>query len=192
MEQIKIIETLETSLVVNIWVQRNSLIIYLITGIIAIYAQFNLMMFFELLLGIFLFIGIVFMGFVGIAAHMQYYFQFERNRKVELYSDRIVVICKNGQVVDQIFKRDIDKIVLYDKIKSYGYNLWPTNADSYYYITVIGKNQEKIILTCLLDISLKKKVASWYGQELQHKYQFFPLPNSQNNSPQRAQDRGGQ
>ena len=175
MEQSTIIETFETSLGVNIWVERYSIVVYLITGIIAIYAHLSLVIFFEALLGIFLFTGIVFMGFVGIAAHIRYFFYFERNRKVELYRDRMV-ISVNGEVAEQIFKNDIVKIILRDKIKSYGYNLWPTSADPFYYLVVLGKNQEKVILTCLLDIGLKKKIAGWYGQELEHKYQFFPFP----------------
>jgi hypothetical protein len=175
MEQSTKIETLETSLKVNIWMQRSSFIGYLIAGIIAVLVHLSLVQFFELLLGVFLFTGIFLFGFVGISAHIQYYFRFERSRKVELYSDRIVIF-KNGQILQQMFKNEINKIILCDKIKSYGFNLNPTYADSYYYLVVLGRNQERIILTCLLNISLKKKIATWYGQELEHKYQFFPFP----------------
>jgi len=184
MEQSTIIETFETSLIVNVWVERYNIVFFLITGIIIIYAQLSLEIFFEALLGIFLFTGIVFMGFVGIAAHVKYYFNFERNRKVELYTDRMD-ISVNGEVSEQIFKNDIVNIILYDKINSYGSNFYPTYADPYYYLVVIGKNQERIILTCLLDIRLKKKIAAWYDQELEHKYQFFPFPPN-------AAMRGGQ
>jgi hypothetical protein len=175
MEQSTMIETFETSLIVNIWMQRNSFIGYLIAGIIAVLVHLSLVQFFELLLGVFLFTGTVLFGFVGIYAHIIYYFRFEINRKVKLYSDRIVIV-KNGQIIQQLLKNEITKIILCDKIKSYGFNLDPTYADSYYYLIVIGKNQERIILTCLLNIRLKKKIAAWYGQELEHKYQFFPFP----------------
>jgi hypothetical protein len=175
MEESTIIETFETSLIVNIWMHRNSFIGYLIAGIIAVLVRLSLVQFFELLLGVFLLINVALFGFVGIAAHIEYYFRFERNRKVELYTDRMV-IYKNNQVVQEMLKYEITKIILYDKIKSYGYNLWPTLHDSYYYLAVVSKNQERIILTCLLNISLKKKIAAWYGQGLEHKYQFFPFP----------------
>ena len=171
------IETFKTSLIVNIWMQRNSFIGYLIAGIIAVLVHLSLVQFFELLLGVFLFTGIALFGFVGIYAHILYYFRFEINRKVELYTNRIV-ICKNDQIVQQMFKNEITKIILCDKIKSYGFNLNPTYADSYYYLIVVGKSQETVILTCLLNISLKKKIAAWYGQELEQKYQFFPFPRS--------------
>ncbi len=170
-----VIETFKTSLIVNIWMQRNSFIGYLIAGIIAVLAHFSLIQFFELLLGVFLFIGIALLGFVGIYAHILYYFRFERNRKVELYTDRIVT-RKNDQIVQQMFKNEITRIILCDNIRSSGITSWSTYADSYYYLIVIGKNQERIILTCLLNISLKKKIDVWYGQEIEHKYQFFPFP----------------
>src|SRR5215468_3876961 len=102
MEQSTIIETFETFLGVNIWLERNHIMIFLITGVISIFAQFSLVMFFELLLGIFLFTGIVCMGFAGIAAHIRYYFHFERNRKVELYTDRIEINV-NREVLQKIF-----------------------------------------------------------------------------------------
>ena len=144
---------------------------FLITCIIAIYAQLSLVIFFESLLGIFLFIGIFFLGFLGIAAHIRYYFHFESNRKVELYKDSMINYL-NAKVTEQIFKNDIIKITLCDKINSYGSNFYPTSADPFYYLIVLVKNQEKIILTCLLDIGLKKKIAGWYGKEFEHMYQF--------------------
>jgi hypothetical protein len=179
MEQSIIIETLKTSLKVNIWVERNHFLIILMAVIVAIFACFSLIIFFELLGGIFLFAGIFFLGFVGIAAHIRYYFYFERNRKVELYSDRMVIII-DDQMIKEILKKDILKIMLFDKLKyesnSNGYNMWPTFLDPFYYLELIGRNQERIVLTCLLDIRLKKKIAAWYGKELEHEYQFFPFP----------------
>lgn len=179
MEQNKIVETFETSLIANIWVERNNVIPFLLACIITIAVQFSLIKFFELLLGSFLFTGIIFLGFVGIAAHIQYHFHFEKNRKVHLFADRIIISI-SSEVFAQLFKKDIVKIILFDKLKSEsksgGYNAWPTYLDPFYYLIVIGKNQERIILTCLLDIRLKKKIAAWYGQELEHKYQFFPFP----------------
>jgi hypothetical protein len=175
MEQSTIVETFETSLGVNLRVEINNIVVFFMVVIIAIYFQISLIMFFELLVGSFLFAGTVLMGFVGIAAHVKYYFNFERNRKVDLYTDRMV-ISMNGEVAEQIFKNDIVKIILYDKINSSGVNFHPTNADPFYYLVVIANNQEMVVLTCLLGKRLKKKIASWYGQELEHKYQFFPFP----------------
>ena len=179
MEQSTIIETFETSLIANIWVERYNIMVFLMVSIIAIFVQFSLIIFLEFLLASLLFTGIFMLGFVGIAAHIRYYFHFERNRKVELYTDRMVINL-NSDVLEEIFKKDIVKIILCDKLKykleSGGYNLWGTFADPFYYLVVIGKNKENVILTCLLDIKLKKKIAAWYGQELEHKYQFFPFP----------------
>ena len=177
MEQNSPGETLKTSLGVNIWAERNYIIVSLLTGVIVIYVKLSLVNFFEALAGIYLFTGIFFLGFVGIIAHVKYYFNFERNRKVELYTDRMV-ISVNGELTKQIFKNDILKIILCDKLQSYGNNLYPTYLDAFYYLVVIGKNQERVILTCLLDRKLKKKIATWYGLELEHKYQFFPIPTS--------------
>ncbi len=178
MEQSTVIETLETSLLANIWAERLFIISFMIAVIISIYVHFDFFEFFELISGFFLFVGIVFLGFVAIAAHLRYYFHFERRRKVELYADRMV-ISVNDQVRKQILKNDIIKIILFDKRHVDTGNLFPTLLDSFYYLVVIGKNKERIILTCLLDIRLKKKITAWYGQELEHIYQVFPFPNSE-------------
>ncbi len=175
MGQSTIIETLETSLLANILVEWFFIIQFIVATIIGIYTQLNLVEFLELLLGFFLFVGIVFLGFVAIVAHVRYYFHYEQHRKVELYADRMV-ISVNDQVIEQIFKNDIIKIILYDKRHVDEGNLFPTLLDSFYYLDVIGKNKEKVILTCLLDIKLKKKIAAWYGKELEHNYQLFPFP----------------
>ena len=176
MGQEKVVDTLKTSLLINIWAERNHIMLCFLTGILAIYAHLSLILFFEGLLGIFIFSGIVMLGFVAIVAHIKYYFNFEKNRKVELYSDRLVIIV-DDKITDQIFKKDIIKITLFDKIRSTG-KAWPTFVDPFYYLNVISIGQEKLILTCLLDMKLKKKIAAWCGQELEHKYQFFPLPPS--------------
>jgi hypothetical protein len=184
MEQSTIIAAFKTTLIANIWVERNNIIVLLMAGIAGIYMQFSFIKLFEMLLVFFTFTGIAFMGFVGIAAHIRYYFEFERNRKVELYTDRMV-ISVNDEVLEEVFINDLVKIVLHDKLRNYSYesdrydhyyNFYPSFADSFYYLAVIGKNQERIILTCLLDIKLKRKIAAWYGQKLEHKYQFFPFP----------------
>jgi hypothetical protein len=184
MEQNGLTQTFKTSLAANIWAERNHILIFLMAVIVAIIAQFTLLQFFELLIGLFLWTGIFFLGFVGIAAHIQYYFHLERSVDVKLYTDRMV-IYKHGDVLAEIFKRDIVKIVICDRLRNYGYesdgydhyyNAWSTFADPFYYLLVIDKQQGSIILTCLLDIRLKKKIAAWYGQKLEHKYQFFPFP----------------
>jgi hypothetical protein len=130
MEQGTIIETFETSLIANIWMERYHIMDIVLTGFFVIYAQLSLVIFFEALLGLFLFTGIVCMGFVAIAAHIRYYFHFERNRKVELYTDKMVINV-NTDVSEEIFKKDIVAIILCDKLKSQsksgGYNLWPTS-----------------------------------------------------------------
>jgi hypothetical protein len=117
----------------------------------------------------------VFLGFVAIAAHVRYYFHYERRRKGELFGDRMIINV-NDKVMEQILKNDILKITLYDKRHVDEGNLFPTVLDSFYYLIATCKNQEAVILTCLLDIKLKKKITAWYGQELEHKYQFFPFP----------------
>ena len=174
LEQNSKIETFEVSFMNHLWVEKNSFLVFILITFLAIYLDLSLKMFLIGLAGGFIFAGIALMNFVGIALHIHYFFQFERNRKVELYTNRIE-ISKNGIIEEQILKIDIAKITLSDKILLDG-NAWPFLFDNYYYLTVIGKNQEKIILTCLLDIKLKKKVAAWYGKELEHKYQFFPFP----------------
>src|ERR1700745_2079988 len=116
MEQNTAVETLETSLRVNIWAERNHIVVPLLAGVIVIYAKLSLVNFFEVLVGAYLFTGIFFLGFVGIIAHVKYYFNFERNRKVELYTDRMV-ISVNGELIEQIFKDDIVKIILCDKLQ---------------------------------------------------------------------------
>lgn len=181
MEESTIIETLETSLLTNIWVERNQFMVCLIAGFIIIYVQMSIIAFFETVGIMFLWTGIFMLGVVGVAAHVRYYFRFERNRKVELYNDKIVIYVDDN-VLEEISKKDIPKIILRDKLKyqleSYKYyNNWPTFADPFYYLLVIGKNEERIVLTCLLDIKLKKKIADWYDQELEHQYQFFPFPD---------------
>ena len=176
MEESTIIETLETSLLANVWVERRFIIFLMVATTIGIYVQLNLSEFLELLLYFFLFIGIVFLGFVAIAAHIRYYCHFERHRKVELYADKMVVSVKD-RVREQILKNDIVKITLYDKRHIDEGNLFPTLLDSFYYLVVVGKNQERFVLTCLLDIRLKKKMANWYGQNIEHQYQFFPFPD---------------
>jgi hypothetical protein len=120
MEQSTIVETFETSLGANLWVERYYIVVFLITCIIAIYAKLSLVVFFETLLGTFLFMGIIFMGFVAMIAHVKYYFNFENNRKVELYTDRMV-ISVNGEVAEQIFKNDTVKTMLYNKIIELGF-----------------------------------------------------------------------
>lgn len=177
MEQSANPETLETSLIVNIWVQRWNIIVFFIVVILTIYVQLNLIQFVEVLLGAFLWTSIFMFGFLGIAAHIRYYFHYEKNRKVALYPDKIVV-SKNNDIVMQVVKHDIVKIILRDKIKSYGYNLNPSFADPFYYLIVIYKGNESVILTCLLDLKLKKKISSWYGKEFEHSYQFFPFPTN--------------
>ncbi len=147
----------------------------MITIIIGIYVHASVYEFFEVLLFSFLFFGIAFLGFVAITAHIRYYFHYELHRKVELFTDKMVIKVKD-KVVGQLLKNDIVKITLYDKRHIDEANLFPTLLDSFYYLIVTGKNQERIILTCLLDIRLKKKIAAWYGQELEHVYQLFPFP----------------
>ena len=185
MEQSKIVNKLETTLLANTWVERNNILVLLMVGIVDIYLKFSLIKLFELLLGIFAFTGIVFMGIVGIAAHIRYYFYFERHRKVALYTDRMV-ISVNDEALETVLKNDIVKIIIHDKLRNCGYELngydhyynsYPSFADSFYYLVIIGKNQERVILTCLLDIKLKQKIAAWYGHKLDHKYQFFPFPS---------------
>jgi hypothetical protein len=175
MEQSAKIETLETSLLANIWAERLLIIALMMAAVIGIYVHLNLLVYFEVMVGSFFLIGIMFLAFVGIAAHLRYYFNFERHRKLELYADRMV-ISVNNQVVGQILKNDIIRITLYDKRHVDEVNLYPTLFDSFYYLVVTGKNQERVVLTCLLDIRLKKKINAWYGRELEHIYQFFPFP----------------
>lgn len=177
MEQSTEFETLETSLLVNIWAERLFIIFFIVATTISIYVHGSLFEYFEVVLVFFLFVGIVFLGFVAIAAHLRYYFHFEKRRRVELYPDRMVIKV-NDKVREQIFKSDIVKITLYDKRHVDTGNLFPTLLDTFYYLGITGKNQERVILTCLLDIRLKKKITAWYGQELEHTYQFFPFPNS--------------
>ena len=177
MEQNTTNETLETSLSANLWAERLLIITILMVAFISIYAHLNLLQFFESTLIIFLFVGTFFLGFVAIAAHIKYYFRFEKHRKVELYSDRMVVTVCN-RVTEQILKTDILRITLYDKRHIDKTNLFPGFLDPFYYLTVTGKNRQEIILTCLLDIRLKEKINEWYGQELKHIYQFFPFPGS--------------
>ncbi len=169
-------ETLKTSLPANIWAERFFIINLIVATAIGIYAHLTLFQYFELVLGFFLFAGIFFLGFVAIAAHLRYYFHFEKGRKVELLWDRMV-ITSHDQVVEQIFIKDIIKITLYDQRRDGG-TAFPTLLDCFYYLVVTGKNRERIVLTCLLDIRLKKKIAAWYGQEPEHTYQFFPFPNN--------------
>jgi hypothetical protein len=178
MEQSTIIETLETSLLVNIWAERLFIIFFIVATAISIYVHGTLFQYFEVMSIFFLFVGIFFLGFVAIAAHLRYYFHFERRRKVELHPD-LMVITVNDKVVEQIFKKDIINITLYDKRHVDTGNLFPVLLDTFYYLVVTGKNQETVVLTCLLDIRLKKKITAWYGQELEHTYQFFPFPNSE-------------
>ena len=177
MEQSTMIETLQTSLLVNIWAERLFIIFFIVATTISIYAHVTLFQYFEVMLGLFLFVGIFFLGFVAIAAHLRYYFHFEKRRKVELHPDRMVTTL-NDEVVEQIFKKDIINITLYDKRHTDTGNLFPNLLDSFYYLVVTGKNQETVVLTCLLDIRLKKKITAWYGQELEHTYQLFPFPNN--------------
>ena len=178
MEQDKEIETFETSLLANMWAERRFIGLLIVVIIISsIYGHLNSIQFFEEMLGMFFFIGIALLGFVAIAAHVKYYFHFDRNRKVELFTDRMI-ISLNSQVTEQILKTDIIKITLYDKRHVNEANLFPTVLDSFYYLIVIGKNKERVVLTCLLDIKLKKKIAAWYGHELEHEYQFFPFPQA--------------
>jgi hypothetical protein len=175
MKQDAKIDEFETTLMLNLWAERYNFVIILIVVAIAIYAQFSIYMFIKLLLLSFLTLGIIAFGFVGIAAHIRYYFDFERKRKVLLYSDRMVII-QNRQVVRQLFRNDITEIILHDRLRTSESNFVMTLMDSYYYLEVIDKAKETEILTCLLDISLKKKIAAWFGQKLKHEYQFFPFP----------------
>ena len=176
MEQGAITDTLKTSLPANIWVERQFILFFIVGTAISIYVHGTLFQYVEVMSIFFLFVGIFFLGFVAIAAHLRYYFHFEKGRKVELHWDRMVITL-HDQVVEQIYKKDIIKITLYDKQRVDGGNLLPTALDSFYYLVVTGKNVESIVLTCLLDIRLKKKITVWYGQELEHTYQFFPFPN---------------
>jgi len=175
MEENSSIQELKTSFVVNIWVERNNFIVLLMVVIVAaVYGrQFNLMQLFELFVGSFLFAGIVFFGFVGIALHIRYYFHYEKYRSVKLFADRLVISIEHVETAE-IFKKDIVKIILRDRINSSG--RYQTFVDPFYYLIVVSQNHEPVILTCILDMNLKKKIAGWYGQELEHKYQFFPSP----------------
>src|SRR5579871_1611849 len=175
MEQSKAIETLQTSILANIWAEGFFIVNFIVATTICIYAHASLLQYFEIMLGFFMFVGIFSLGFVAIAAHIRYYFHFERRRKVELYADRLVIIV-NDQEVEQILKKDVAKITIYDKRHVDEPNMFPTLLDSFYYLTVIGINQERIVLTCLLDIRLKKKITAWYGERVDHVYQFFPFP----------------
>jgi hypothetical protein len=176
MEQGAITDTLKTSLPANIWAERHFIILFFVATAISIYVHGSLIQYVEVMLLSFLFVGIFFLGFVAIAAHLRYYFHFEKGRKAELHWDRMVLTL-HDQVVEQIFKKDIIKITLYDQRRD-GFNAFPTLLDGFYYLVVTGKNRERIVLTCLLDIRLKKKVAAWYGEELKHTYQFFPFPSN--------------
>ena len=173
-EQSSKIETFNVSFKNHLLAEKNSIMVCILISILAIYLHLSLKMFLIGLVGGFIFTGIALMNFVGIALHIHYYFHFERNRKVELYTDRMVISI-NGNVEEQILKTEIAKIILHDKILLDG-NAWPMLYDNYYYLTVICKNRERIVLTYLLNIKLKKKMAAWYGKELEHKYQFFPFP----------------
>jgi hypothetical protein len=175
MEQSTIIETLKTSFLANVWVERRFIIYFILATIISLYAHGTLSQYLQVLLYFFLFVGFVFLGFVAILAHIKYFFGYERRREVELYEDKIVIKV-NHQVTEQIFKNDIIKITLYDKRHIDQGNFYPTLVDSFYYLIVIDKNQKSVILTCLLDMKLKKKITAWYGKELEHIYQLFPFP----------------
>src|ERR1700685_1969885 len=135
MEQSTIIESLQTSLLVNIWAERLFIISFIVATTISIYVHGTLFQYFEVMLLFFLFAGIFFLGFVAIAAHVRYYFHFEKRRKVELHPDRMVITV-NDQVVEQMFKKDIIKITLYDKRRADTGNLFPTLLDSFYYLGV--------------------------------------------------------
>jgi hypothetical protein len=174
MEQGAITDTLKTSLPANIWVERQFILFFIVGTAISIYVHGTLFQYVEVMSIFFLFVGIFFLGFVAIAAHLRYYFHFEKGRKVELHWDRMVITL-HDQVVEQIYKKDIIKITLYDQRRDGG-TAFPTFLDGFYYLVVTGENRERIVLTCLLDIRLKKKVAAWYGEELKHTYQFFPFP----------------
>src|ERR1700743_3869364 len=137
MEQREIIETLETSMLANIWAEGFFIINISVATSICIYAHVSLLQYFEIMLGFFAFVGIFFLGFLAIAAHIRYYFHFERRRKVELYADRMVITV-NDQVVEQIFKKDIGKITLYEKRRQDEANWAPTLLDSFSYLTVLG------------------------------------------------------
>ena len=124
MQQNTVIQTFETSVLANIWVERFFILDLIMVVIIGVYAHFTLNMFFELLLLSFLFIGVVFLGFIAIAAHVKYYFKFERHRKVELYADRILIYV-NNQEKEEILKSDITRIILFDKRNTTSGNLFP-------------------------------------------------------------------
>src|ERR1700743_218942 len=140
MEQSTIIETLQTSLLVNIWAERLFIINFVVATAISIYVHGSIFEYLEVMLGFLLIVGIVFLGFVAIAVHIKYYFYFEKCRKVELYSD-LMIITVNDRAVGQIFKKDIIRITLCDKRHVDTGNLFPTLLDTFYYLVVTGKNQ---------------------------------------------------
>lgn len=170
------VQILKTSLRSNLWVHRWTFVLCLIIVVCSIIGEVNFVQFIEIALVLFLFSGIFFFGFVGIALHLRYYLHYEKGREVKLFEDHITVIDEYG--VNQIFKKEVAKIMLFNNIKYNDYNLFPTSIDRFYYLTIIAENGEQLILTCILDTKLKKKIVEWYGREPEHKYQFFPFPQA--------------
>lgn len=84
-------------------------------------------------------------------------------------------IIKKSITLYEISNKQICKIVLYDKNKSYGYNLFPTLLDEYYYMLIILKDNRSVVVTCLMDIHLKDKVEKWSNINIEHKYKIFPI-----------------
>lgn len=171
----KFVASWATSTWTNIWLQRGYFVGFAISAIVGCLAHFSWIMLVKLILGYFLFSSFALFGIVAIFVHVKYYFQFERGRSVEVYSDKMTLF-KNCEVVEEIQRAEVLKIILCDKLKSDGYNLWPTYADSFYYLVIIRSNHQRLVLTCLLDLKLKETMKAWLGHEFQHKYQFIPLP----------------
>jgi len=179
----EIVKKFETSLKIHLWLERWNFLVILFAIVIGMYEKFTISKMLELAIGGLLFTGIVLLGFIAIALHVQYYFYLERNRKVELLTDRLI-ITNSDQTVIELSINDVAKITIFDRLRTFGYksdgydsyhNLYPSFADSFYYLILVSKNNETVVLTSLLDITLKKKIALWYKKGIEHKYQFLPF-----------------
>jgi len=104
------------------------------------------------------------------------YLNLNKEVEYEVYSNKIVQ-RKSGEV-KVITTTEIKKIIIYmapNKRNSNGIQLLP--FESYYYMKVVLKNGESLIITCLLVSNLKLFMSTIQGVYYQHTRKLFCYPN---------------
>lgn len=106
----------------------------------------------------------------AIYLHLEYYFK-NKNEIVEIRESKIVVTKKTVVTTYQI--NEIDKVILFKARNLDKKKIQFAAMESYYYLKLITKKGEEIILTCLLDPNIDELIKKLPGLVITRKRMPF-------------------